>query len=160
MNDDDRPEGRHRGQADEPTAFLPKVDRAEPGADRPRNSWPDPVLPPRAPATPPSGPGQVAPHPAAPPDQLPQRRTNPPPAAGVAQPGHPHWSSAEADRPPTHPVAPLDAPPPWPGAARPASPADTGGGFATAAGAPTQPHLGRDVSSRPAESARPTAPDH
>ncbi|WP_431884295.1 class E sortase [Micromonospora gifhornensis] len=46
----ERPDGRHRDQADEATAFLPRVDRAEPTPTRPANAWPEPV-PPR-PSTP------------------------------------------------------------------------------------------------------------
>ena len=45
-------DGRHRDQTDEPTAFLPKVDRPEPAPGRPTpaGTWPEPVLPPRSPA--------------------------------------------------------------------------------------------------------------
>ncbi|MEV6366175.1 class E sortase [Micromonospora musae] len=159
MNDDDRPEGRHRGQADEPTAFLPKVDRSEPGAGRSRGAWPDPVPPTRAPATPPSDADEVVPRLAGLPDPTRRPWTNPPPASGDAHPGRPDWSSPETGRPPARPVAHTDAPPPWPGATRPASPAGAGGGFAAPGGSPTHPTAGGDGPRRPAEYARPTTPD-
>ncbi|WP_081475986.1 class E sortase [Micromonospora maris] len=53
----ERPDGRHRDQADEATAFLPRVDRAEPTPTRPANAWPEPV-PPR-PSTPASNDGPL-----------------------------------------------------------------------------------------------------
>ncbi|WBB65688.1 class E sortase [Micromonospora sp. WMMD812] len=53
MSTEDRPDGRHRDQSDDPTALLPKVDRPEPTAQRSgRSGWPDPVLPPRTPPSP------------------------------------------------------------------------------------------------------------
>ncbi|MBM0276153.1 hypothetical protein JM949_12230, partial [Micromonospora sp. STR1s_6] len=48
---DERRDGRHRDQANEPTAFLPKLDRPEPAPARPPSAgdWPEPVpQPPRA----------------------------------------------------------------------------------------------------------------
>ncbi|MFV2104573.1 class E sortase [Micromonospora sp. LOL_024] len=40
-------DGRHRDRADEPTAFLPKVEQSEPAGtqSRPAGTWPDPVPP-------------------------------------------------------------------------------------------------------------------
>ncbi|MCM0674082.1 hypothetical protein NCC78_05110, partial [Micromonospora phytophila] len=51
---DDRREGRdgrHRDPGDDPTAFLPKVERPEPTppAPAPSGGWPEPVLPPPSP---------------------------------------------------------------------------------------------------------------
>ncbi|MGC5028338.1 class E sortase [Micromonospora sp. DT229] len=92
----ERPQGRHHDQADEATAFLPRIERTEPTPPpaRPTGAWPDPV-PPR-PTTParsegaaqvtgvplPSGqpdipvgptPWRTAFEPSRPPDQGPQR---------------------------------------------------------------------------------------
>ncbi|MBM0232647.1 hypothetical protein JNW91_12730, partial [Micromonospora sp. STR1_7] len=52
-------DGRHRDQANEPTAFLPKVDQLEPTPTRPgpAGNWPTPELPGRPRATrPPTSP--------------------------------------------------------------------------------------------------------
>ena len=48
---DERRDGRHRDQTDEPTAFLPKFDRPEsaPGRPTPASNWPEPVLHPGQP---------------------------------------------------------------------------------------------------------------
>lgn len=143
MNDDDRPDGRHRGQTDEPTAFLPKVDRSEPGATRARSAWPEPVLPPRV-GRPPAA-GDITPQASPPPDQLPRS----PAASGAPEGGtHPGGSgrfAPDPDRPPTRPVAQYDAPPPWPGTAvRPAAPGGhpPTGAPATPGGHPNHPPTG------------------
>ncbi|MEU6023543.1 class E sortase [Micromonospora sp. NPDC047134] len=44
----ERPQGRHHGQADEATAFLPRIERTEPTPPppvRPAGAWPDPMPP-------------------------------------------------------------------------------------------------------------------
>ncbi|MBQ0904327.1 class E sortase [Micromonospora sp. U21] len=115
---DDRRDGRHRDQADEPTAFLPKVDRPEPRADRPglAGNWPDPVLPtrPRA-ARPPAAPEPPV---AGPPQG--DRSTTPPAgrAGHLPRTDRPAPPSAGRPDPPQSPGYPgTGAPPPWPGAA-------------------------------------------
>ncbi|SIQ59175.1 class E sortase [Micromonospora avicenniae] len=160
MNDDDRPDGRHRGQTDEPTAFLPKVDRAEPGATRARSAWPEPVLPPRV-GRPPAA-GEITPQASPPPDQLPRRPQPGSPAANGTPEGgmHPGGSGRFApgpDRPPTRPAAQYDAPPPWPGATRPTSPAGAGDSFASAGGPPAGPTAGGENPKQPSQP--PRAPD-
>ncbi|MET8250467.1 class E sortase [Micromonospora sp. NPDC005197] len=143
---DERRDGRHRDQADDPTAFLPKVDRPEPTPERPEptpgrartGNWPEPVLPgrPRAPRPaeapePPSAAGPRAEHPA-------------PPSAGRPDP----------QRAPHHPSP--AAPPPWPGAAAPGS-SPRGGSGQPPAAAP-----GRPTASPAQGPVRPAAPgnDH
>ncbi|MET8352771.1 class E sortase [Micromonospora sp. NPDC005206] len=140
---DDRRDGRHRDQADEPTAFLPKVDRPERGADRPglAGNWLDPMLPARPRAT---RPAAVPEPPAAP---GPPRGDGAPPPAGRAdnlpradRPAQPNAGRPDQQRTPTHPGT--GAPPPWPGA----TPAGSG------------PH-GGPVRPPAATGGRPTAPD-
>ncbi|NLU77980.1 class E sortase [Micromonospora sp. HNM0581] len=48
-------DGRHRDQADEPTALLPRIERDASAGTRAPQTWPDPVLPTR------SGPAQAPP---------------------------------------------------------------------------------------------------
>ncbi|MEU4526866.1 class E sortase [Micromonospora ureilytica] len=142
---DERRDGRHRDQTDEPTAFLPKFDRPEsaPGRATPAGNWPEPVLhPPRA--------------------EQPPRAQQPPPSATRPEPtGHP----GPAGRPGA------EAPPPWPGSAA-AGPGSHGGAGvppATAPGRPTASNQGPvrpaapgNAPTRPpapsAASTRPTAP--
>ncbi|WP_435206114.1 class E sortase [Micromonospora sp. bgisy143] len=121
---DERRDGRHRDQADEPTAFLPKVSRPEPGraeppaarvesspgkaeptGDRPESS---PARPEPTPGRPPTGnwPEPVLPG---------RTRPTSPPAAFAAQGGG--WSDPQGTSGPT-------APPRWPGSAAP--PAEPG----------------------------------
>ncbi|MEV0809290.1 class E sortase [Micromonospora sp. NPDC050200] len=124
---------RHHDRSDDPTAVIPKVDDSTPPARR--NTWPDPVLPPRSPANRPPA------HPGPPPDPAPRpTATDPTPGHANADPtrgrpaadptpdraavdpfsgGSPTARSADG---PTRP-----APPAWPGNAevRPAAPAAT-----------------------------------
>ncbi|MFC5925535.1 class E sortase [Micromonospora vulcania] len=118
---DDRRDGRHRDQADDPTAFLPKVDRPEqtPRRPGPTGNWPDPVLPTRARTTPPP----AAPEPPA--TARPPREgwSTPPPVGHTPPPvGHspstdrpaqPSAGRPDPQRAPGHPQS--EAPPPWPG---------------------------------------------
>lgn len=187
MSTGDRPDGRHRDVRDDATAFLPAVDpavdRDEPSDGRPRSAWPDPVLPPRAPATP-QPPRHPAPQPSAS-DPLPRRSpTTPPPstasdplprrshAAPSAAGGVPgdgavaDDASAFAPRPgnggrftqPLRPPAgPASPPPPWPGAASTHAPGDPGHSFP--AGAPGWGDGTADGSYRPASPVRPATPE-
>ncbi|MEU9505648.1 class E sortase [Micromonospora sp. NPDC048170] len=91
---DDWPEdrdARHRDQGDEPTAFLPKVDRPAPTHPAQTGAWPEPTLPPRSPAPRPSyGPDPAAVDrraPAGPPAG--RSRATPDPARPPAEPGRP-----------------------------------------------------------------------
>ncbi|WP_405428627.1 class E sortase [Micromonospora sp. NBC_00617] len=174
---DDRRDGRHRDQADDPTAFLPKVDRPEPTPERPEptpgrartGNWPEPVLPSRS----------RAPRPAAAPE--PPSAAGPPPADRSAPPqvGRPgsgpradHPAPPSAGRPDpqraAHHPRPA-APPPWPGAAA-TGPAPHGGSGQPPAAAPGRPTAspsqgpvrpadpGNDPTRVPAPGAAPTPP--
>ncbi|MFC4019532.1 class E sortase [Micromonospora sp. GCM10011542] len=116
---DERRDGRHRDQGDDPTAHLPTVDPA--GTDRSGN-WPDPVLPsrPRA-AQPPAAP-EPPPTPAPPwNDRQPRvgRAGHPP---RTDRPAQPSASRPDAQRAPHQPGPDTPAAPPhWPGAAQAAS---------------------------------------
>ncbi|MGC4833480.1 class E sortase [Micromonospora vinacea] len=134
---DERRDGRHRDQTDEPTAFLPKFDRPEstPGRPAPAGNWPEPVLhPPRAeqptrpsatrpePTETPGRPGVEAPPPwpgAATAGQGPHGGAGVPPAT---TPGRP----TATNQGPIRPAVPGNAPtrPPAPSAAstRPTTP--------------------------------------
>ncbi|MET8122757.1 class E sortase [Micromonospora sp. NPDC005189] len=169
---DERRDGRHRDQADEPTAFLPKVDRPEPAPGRtaPAGNWPEPVLPARPehparaehPARPNSGrpdpsgtparPGVEAPPPwpgSAAPGLGPQGGSGLPPAATPGRPAAPTQG-------PVRPPAPGNAPtrPPAPGAAssRPPSPGSAPGAT------PTRPGTPGGVPTRPTTSGTPSRP--
>ncbi|WP_091396342.1 class E sortase [Micromonospora saelicesensis] len=139
---DERRDGRHRDQTDEPTAFLPKFDRSEsaPGRPTPASNWPEPVLhPPRV--------------------EQPPRAEQPPPSATRPEPtGTPGRPGAEA-------------PPPWPGSAATGPGSHGGAGIppATTPGRPTvsnqgpvRPAVPGNAPTRPpapsAASTRPTAP--
>ncbi|MGW5556631.1 class E sortase [Micromonospora sp. NPDC003944] len=134
---DERRDGRHRDQTDEPTAFLPPFDRpaSAPGRPTSAGNWPEPVLqPPRAeqptrpsasraePTGTPGRPSVEAPPPwpgSAAAGQGPHRGTGIPPAT---TPGRP----TATNEGPVRPAAPGNAPtrPPAPSAAstRPAAP--------------------------------------
>ncbi|SIN28294.1 LPXTG-site transpeptidase (sortase) family protein [Micromonospora cremea] len=159
---DDRRDGRHRDQADEPTAFLPKVDRPEARADRPgpEGNWPDPVLPTRPRATrppavpeppaagPPRGDGSTMP-PAGRADHFP--RTDRPAQPGAGRP--------DPQRTPGQPGT--GAPPRWPGAAPGGLGPHGGPGHSPAAtpGRPTAPEQGPVRPAAPGTaSIRPPAP--
>ncbi|MFI7574540.1 class E sortase [Micromonospora sp. NPDC049497] len=110
---DERRDGRHRDAGDDPTAFLPKVDRPDPTTGRPESApsrpapsgnWPDPVLPPR-----PSAPAPARPAAASPP-----RAPSGPVAPGTA--------AASPLRAPSGPAAPGTAAASASGPARPGSP--------------------------------------
>ncbi|SCG47323.1 class E sortase [Micromonospora halophytica] len=148
---------RHRDRSDDPTAFIPKVDRSAPQAPARPVPWPDPVLPPRSSTNrppahtgPPAGPANrpvtrpvepARPGPPPPVDDPPPAR--PPidaptlPAAGPARSAPPAWpGSSDAQRVGPPPAAPPVAhrPPP----AEPQRPAGTPSGPARAA-APQPP---------------------
>ncbi|MEV4654641.1 class E sortase [Micromonospora sp. NPDC049301] len=144
---DDRRDGRHRDQADEPTAYLPKVDRPEHTPDRPApaGNWPDPVLPTRPRAT-------RAPAVPEPPAAGPQRghtgsEAPPPwPGAAPAGPGSPGRPPAAAPGRPATPnqgqirsAVPGNVPtsPPAPGGAFTRPPATAG----PPGGTPTRPPM-------------------
>ncbi|MCO1596419.1 class E sortase [Micromonospora sp. RHAY321] len=125
---DDRRDGRHRDQADEPTAFLPKFDRPEPTPARPgpAGNWPDPVLPTRPRATrPPAAPEPPTAGPA-----LGQQGSDAPPpwpGAAPAAPGGPAGPPAPGrptapNQGPVRPAAPGNAPTRPPTSATPAPP--------------------------------------
>ncbi|MGC5285804.1 class E sortase [Micromonospora sp. DT231] len=139
---DERRDGRHRNQTDDPTAFLPKVDRPEPAPDRPTTAgnWPEPTLPAR--------PG--APRPPATPE--PPRPTDPTPGPrGVDAP--PPWPGSAVPRPSPHagsdgPPAPGRPAAPTPSPVRPAAPVDT----------PTPPVADSPTALIPQIAARPPRP--
>ncbi|MEU7586456.1 class E sortase [Micromonospora sp. NPDC049230] len=146
---DERRDGRHRDQTDDPTAFLPKVDRPEPtpGRPTPTGNWPEPVLPARPGAARPSTP----PEPPRPADPAPTTGRPgvdaPPPWPGAATPG----------AAPTHPTAPTQP-------AAPAQPSATGGASGatptvpgTSGGTPTRSTTS-GTPSQPAPSGPPTSP--
>ncbi|RLP87988.1 class E sortase [Micromonospora sp. BL4] len=145
---DDRRDGRHRDQADEPTAFLPKVDRPEPRGDRPgpAGNWPDPVLPARPDPQRTPGAGAPPPWPGAAPAGL-------GPHGGPGRPAAPDQGPARSTapgnasvRPPTPPNAAATRPPASGGT--PGLPGATPG---APGGTPTRPVT-------PGPSTRPTAP--
>ncbi|MGB2571393.1 class E sortase [Micromonospora citrea] len=144
---------RHRDRSDDPTAFIPKVDRSAPQAPARPGPWPDPVLPPRSSTNrppghtgPPAGPANrpvtrpvepARPGPPPPVDGPPPAR--PPidaptlPAAGPARPAPPVWPGSGD----THRVGPPPAAPPVahrPPPAEPQRPAGVPSGPARAAG--------------------------
>ncbi|MGN9803202.1 class E sortase [Micromonospora sp. L32] len=148
---------RHRDRSDEETAVIPTVEGSTPPARR--NSWPDPVLPPRSSANRPPTPPGPAPRPAP---------TEPTTDRATADPGRARPSvDPTPDRPAAHPFSggpaparPTDghtrpAPPAWPGNApvRPAAPA-AHPPSAPAAAPPAAPTIHRS----PAPSERPAAP--
>ncbi|GGO06567.1 class E sortase [Micromonospora parathelypteridis] len=134
---DERRDGRHRDQTDDPTAFLPKVDRPEPapGRQTPAGNWPEPVLPTRSstsrpPATP--GPPRTA------------EPTHPPGRPGVEAP--PPWPGNPALGPGAHGGSglPPAAAPGRPaatnqGPVRPAAPGNAATSPGTPGGTPTRP---------------------
>ncbi|MGN9811943.1 class E sortase [Micromonospora sp. BQ11] len=155
-------DGRHRDAGDDPTAFLPKVDRPDrapshpesaPGRPAPSGNWPDPVLPARS-APGPARPSAPAPPPGA--DPAPWNAPSGPASPGTpAAPARPAGSARPTQPGPARPDGPArpaqpgpgrsagpgpTSPPPWPGAGtvRPAAPA------------PADP--------RPAETPRPATP--
>ncbi|MEV4491123.1 class E sortase [Micromonospora coxensis] len=106
---------RHRDRSDDPTAFIPTVDRSTPQAPARPDPWPDPVLPPRSSTNRP--PAHTAP-PAGPANRPVTRPVEP------ARPGPPPPADG---RPPARP--PIDAPTlPTAGRAQPAPPAWPGNG--------------------------------
>ncbi|MFG2052097.1 class E sortase [Micromonospora sp. NPDC048935] len=154
---DDRRDGRHRDQTDDPTAFLPKVDRPEPTPARPTptGNWPEPVLPARPgaarPSTPPEPPRPAEPTPTtgrpgvdAPPP-WPGAATRHPASDVPSAPGRPAATSPS----PARPAVPSDAP------NRPATPPGPSSA-ATPGAAPTHP----SAPARPAAPTRPSAPTH
>ncbi|WP_244282560.1 class E sortase [Micromonospora chersina] len=155
-------DGRHRDASDDPTAFLPKVDRPAPAPPRPPLDlpWPD-----RAPTTAdhrPSADRRPAAEPRPPADHRPPAEPRPP--ADHRPPVEP--------RPPVGPRPPAEPPPAWPGdrsrppapAARPVSPPPTNGPPAGWSGRPgTTPPARAAGPERPAEAgpqARPPAAPH
>ncbi|MEU8152739.1 class E sortase [Micromonospora sp. NPDC048986] len=175
---DERRDGRHRDQTDEPTAFLPKFDRPEPAPGRPTpaSNWPEPVLqPPRAEHPPPSA---ARPEPNGTPGRPGAEAPPPWPGSAAAGPGShggPAVPPATApDRPPAsnqgpvRPAAPGNAPtrPPAPSAsstrptapgAAPTRPPTTGN---PPGAAPTRPATpgGMPLPTRPAASGTPSRP--
>ncbi|RZT81878.1 LPXTG-site transpeptidase (sortase) family protein [Micromonospora violae] len=159
---DERRDGRHRDQTDEPTAFLPKVNRPESAPDRPTpaSKWPEPVL--HAPRTEQPQPSASR----AEPPETPVRRPvePPPPWPGTAAPapgphagaGAPPTSTpnqgpvrpAAPGNAPTRPAAPAGPPAPAPAPTRPAAPT-TG---------PSQPAAPGAAPSRPGSSGPSTPP--
>ncbi|GIJ22209.1 class E sortase [Micromonospora lutea] len=116
-------DGRHRDQTDEPTAFLPKVERAESAGARQAGAWPDPVLPTRSgrpqaphdptPATAPR-PADQAPAPGWTPDG--QRPTNSGRFDGAAEtssPGPGRWDTPPAADPPARSTTAPATPSAW-----------------------------------------------
>ncbi|WTD63983.1 class E sortase [Micromonospora sp. NBC_01638] len=178
MSGPDEPrDGRHRDQTDEPTAFLPKVDRPAPTPARPAQAgnWPEPVLPtrpgvsrppaatpepPRA-AEPPRTAGPLrGPGPLRTPEPLQNDRAAVPPPGRTEHPPRPeHPARPSTGRPdPTHTPGPpsVDAPPPWPGSAAPGlGPA---GGPGTPGGAPTSPGTPGEMPTRPTTPGTPSRP--
>ncbi|WP_444949439.1 class E sortase [Micromonospora ureilytica] len=172
---DERRDGRHRDQTDEPTAFLPKFDRPEstPGRPAPAGNWPEPVLhPPRAEQ--PTRPNASRPEPT----ETPGRPTAeaPPPWPGSAAPGSgPHGGAAvpptsapgrptATNQGPVRPAAPGNAPtrPPAPSTAptrQPTAGSPPGAGVPPTA-APTRPATpaGPPLPTRPTSSGTPTRP--
>ncbi|MFF0152394.1 class E sortase [Micromonospora sp. NPDC005203] len=162
MSAPDEPrDGRHRDQTDDPTAFLPKVDRPEPAPVRPTpaGNWPEPMLPARpGPARPPA-----TPEPSRPADPTPGPRgvDAPPPWPGssTASRSGPHPGSAG----PTTPGQPAVT---NPGPIRPAAPGDaptratTSGtpGQQAPSGPPTPPVADSPTAFIPQIAARPTRP--
>ncbi|WP_446217657.1 class E sortase [Micromonospora sp. IBHARD004] len=101
MTEDGRPagqDGRHRDQSEDPTAFLPRIDRPTPPRPALDLPWPEPTGP-HSPATRPPAPAPAPAH----------RPDTPGPTGGPAAPADPYRSP----------------PPPWPGnaQARPSAPA-------------------------------------
>ncbi|MEU4472740.1 class E sortase [Micromonospora sp. NPDC023888] len=143
MSAPDEPrDGRHRDQADDPTDFLPKVDRPEPAPARstPAGNWPEPMLPTRPSASRP--PATI--EPPRPADPTPGHR-------GVDAP--PPWPGSTAPRSGPHggsdgPPAPGQPAATNPGPVRPAAPGD----------APNRPPASTGPSTRPAPGAAPTHP--
>ncbi|MEV4480036.1 class E sortase [Micromonospora coxensis] len=132
---------RHRDRSDDPTAFIPTVDRSTPQAPARPDPWPDPVLPPRSSTNRP--PAHTAP-PAGPANRPVTRPVEP------ARPGPPPPADG---RPPARP--PIDAPTlPTAGRAQPAPPAWPGNGDARQLDPPAAP----PVTHRPppADPPRPT----
>ncbi|MBQ1018759.1 class E sortase [Micromonospora sp. D93] len=171
---DDRRDGRHRDQTDEPTAFLPKFDRPEstPGRPAPAGNWPEPVLPPRAEQ--PTLPSASRPEPTETPGR--PSAEAPPPWPGTAAPGSgPHGGAgvpptSPPGRPtatnqgPVRPAAPGNAPtrPPAPSAAptrQPTAGSPPGAGVPPTA-APTRPATpaGPPPPTRPTSSGTPSRP--
>ncbi|MFI6065593.1 class E sortase [Micromonospora sp. NPDC051227] len=134
---DERRDGRHRDQTDEPTAFLPKFDRPEsaPGRPTPAGNWPEPVLhPPRAEQPPPSA-------------------TRPEPTGAPGRPG--------AEAPPPWPGSTTAGSGSHGGGGLP--PATTPGRPTASNQGPVRPAASVNAPTRPpapsAESTRPTAPN-
>ncbi|MEU7802888.1 class E sortase [Micromonospora arborensis] len=141
---DERRDGRHRDQTDDPTAFLPKVDRPEPAPGRPTpaGNWPEPVLPARPSASRP--PATPEPPRTADPTHTPGRQGGeaPPPWPGNPAPGPgPHGGSG----------LPPAAAPGLPPAAAPGRPAATNQG-------PVRPAAPGNTPTRPTTSGTPSQP--
>ncbi|MEU5963731.1 class E sortase [Micromonospora parva] len=157
---DERRDGRHRDQTDEPTAFLPPFDRPRSAADRPApaGNWPEPVLhPPRAgqptrpsadrpePNETPGRPGVEAPPPwpgTAAPRLGPHGNAGAPPAT---TPGRPTTGNQGPVRPaapgnaPTRPAAPGGMPTRPTTSGPPSRPASSGPSIPPLADSPTAP---------------------
>ncbi|MBM7491723.1 sortase A [Micromonospora luteifusca] len=158
---DERRDGRHRDQTDDPTAFLPKVDRPEPapGRSSPAGNWPEPVLPARPGASRP--PATPEPPRTADPTHTPGRPGGdaPPPWPGnPAAPGAASTRPAASSRPPATGDTPGATPTPsgTPGG-MPTRPA-TSGTPSQPAGPPTPPLADSPTAFIPQIAARPTRP--
>ncbi|WP_327033383.1 class E sortase [Micromonospora ureilytica] len=169
---DERRDGRHRDQTDEPTAFLPKFDRPESAPCRatPAGNWPEPVLhPPRAEQ--PTRPNASRPEPTETPGR--PSAEAPPPWPGTAAPGSgPHGGAGvpptsppgrptSTNQGPVRPAAPGNAPtrPPAPSAAptRPSTAGSPPGAGVPPTAAPTRPATpaGPPLPTRPASPGTP-----
>ncbi|GGR68178.1 hypothetical protein GCM10010169_09850 [Micromonospora fulviviridis] len=168
-------DGRHRDPSEDPTAFLPKVDRPAPAPPRPPLDlpWPDRPAPPST-ADHRSAPAPTTEHRPAPPptsDHRPagQRPPAEPPPAWPGDRSRPPAPARSEGRPPAAPHGPTDGPggrvdrhQRGPGAGAPAAAPDgradgyqRGGGLDGPAGTPAEP--GRRLDAPTAET-RPSSP--
>ncbi|MET8355829.1 class E sortase [Micromonospora sp. NPDC005171] len=141
---DERRDGRHRDQTNEPTDFLPKFDRPEsaPGPPTPASNWPEPVLhPPRAEQ--PARPSSTRQEPTGTPGRPGAEAPPPWPGATAAGPGPHGGAGVPSATAPGRPTATNQGP------IRPAAPGN----------APTRPPASSAASTRPTTpSAAPTRP--
>ncbi|SCF10178.1 class E sortase [Micromonospora chaiyaphumensis] len=154
--DDHRePNGRHRDQNDDATAFLPKVERPAPPPPGPPLDlpWPDRAAPPSASDQPPARP---RPH-AAPPPPWPGDRSRPP--APAARPVSPPPAAPHGPTVPHSPTAPHSpAAAHGPAAVRPSSPGEAPTAFIPPLGDRRERHPAGNPVERPrSEAARPAA---
>ncbi|MEH0928670.1 class E sortase [Micromonospora sp. CPCC 205558] len=164
---DERRDGRHRDQTDEPTAFLPKLDRPQSAPDRPApdrpapaGNWPEPVLhPPRAEQ--PTRPSASRPEPTEPPSR--PGVEAPPPWPGIAAPAlGPHGGAGlppatASGRPPSNP-GPVRPPAPGDAPTRPATPGGMPVPTRPTTSGPPSPPASSGPSTRPASSGPPSPP--